>query len=115
MRGGLSCANVIATLALFVALGGSSYAAVELSRGAVKTKHLAAGSVTSAKVRTARSGRGISGLASSRPVRRVPRARPALRVRGWPKGDQGSRGIGRHTGPDAGRELGGASAAPSYR
>jgi hypothetical protein len=33
MMGKLSYANVMATLALFVALGGSSYAAVELSRG----------------------------------------------------------------------------------
>jgi hypothetical protein len=33
MMGKLSYANVMATPALFVALGGSSYAAVELSRG----------------------------------------------------------------------------------
>jgi hypothetical protein len=51
MRDRLSYANVIATLALFLALGGSSYAAVQLSRGAVKAKHLAAGSVTSTKVK----------------------------------------------------------------
>lgn len=53
MRPHLSYANVIATLALFVALGGSSYAALKLPRnsvgsaqirsGAVQSRHLAAG------------------------------------------------------------------------
>src|SRR3954453_11317650 len=52
MRPRLSYANVIATLALFIALGGSSYAALKLPRnsvgstqirsGAVQSRHLAA-------------------------------------------------------------------------
>jgi hypothetical protein len=47
----LSYANVVASLALFIALGGSSYAAVQLSKGQVKGKHLANNAVTSGKVK----------------------------------------------------------------
>jgi hypothetical protein len=46
-----SHATVVAYVALFVALGGSSYAAVTLERNSVRTKHIARGAVTSAKVR----------------------------------------------------------------
>jgi hypothetical protein len=42
--------NVIGYLALFVALGGSSYAAVRLTPGSVKSSALAAGAVTHAKL-----------------------------------------------------------------
>jgi hypothetical protein len=57
----LTYANVVATLALFVALGGSSYAAVQLgdnsvtsrniAKGQVKASDLAKSSVTSTKVK----------------------------------------------------------------
>jgi hypothetical protein len=46
----LTYANVVATLALFVALGGASYAAVELPAGSVGSKQLRAGSVTQEKL-----------------------------------------------------------------
>jgi hypothetical protein len=42
----LTYANVVSTLALFVALGGASYAAVELPTGSVGSKQLKAKSVT---------------------------------------------------------------------
>ena len=61
MRQRLSYANITATLALFVALGGSSYAALTLPRGSVGSKQirrhavghseLRRGAVTSDKVR----------------------------------------------------------------
>jgi hypothetical protein len=51
MRARLTFANVISVIALFVALGGSSYAAVQLSKGQVKKKHLAKNSVVSQKVK----------------------------------------------------------------
>jgi Collagen triple helix repeat (20 copies) len=41
----LNYPNVMATFAVFVALGGSSYAAVTLSRDSVKSKHIARGQV----------------------------------------------------------------------
>jgi hypothetical protein len=57
----LSYANVMATIAVFVALGGSSYAAITLSKNSVKSKHIGKGqvkrsdigknAVTSAKVK----------------------------------------------------------------
>ena len=44
----LSYANVVASLALFVALGGTSYAAVTLSKNSVRSKHIKNGQVKSA-------------------------------------------------------------------
>lgn len=46
----LSYANIIATVALFLALGGSSYAALTLPKGSVGPKQLQKNSVTSIKV-----------------------------------------------------------------
>jgi hypothetical protein len=47
----LTYANVTATLALFIALGGSGYAATELARNSVGNQQLKRSAVTSAKVR----------------------------------------------------------------
>jgi len=41
----LTYANVMATIAVFIALGGSSYAAVQLSRNSVRSKHIKNGQV----------------------------------------------------------------------
>lgn len=46
----LTYANVIATLALFVALGGSAYAATQLPKNSVSTKSIKKGAVTLAKI-----------------------------------------------------------------
>src|SRR5262245_46488505 len=56
MRGRLSYANVMATIAVFLALGGTTYAATkigtaQLRNGAVTNPKLAAGAVTSGKVK----------------------------------------------------------------
>jgi hypothetical protein len=51
LRGKLNYANATATIALFVALGGSAYAAASLPKNSVGTKQLKAGSVTSAKIK----------------------------------------------------------------
>lgn len=50
MRPRLTYANVVATLALFLALGGASYAALTLPRNSVGTTQLKAGSVTLGKL-----------------------------------------------------------------
>ncbi len=47
----LSFANVIACIALFVALSGAAYAATTLGKKAVKTQNLANGAVTAVKLR----------------------------------------------------------------
>ncbi|MEA2139508.1 MAG: hypothetical protein QOG56_2658 [Solirubrobacteraceae bacterium] len=51
LREGLTYANVVGTLALFIALGGVSYAAVKLPAHSVGTKQLKTDAVTSEKVR----------------------------------------------------------------
>jgi hypothetical protein len=100
----LSYANVVATMALFVALGGSSYAAVELSKGQVKKKHLAANSVVSQKVkdgsllgRDFKAGElpaGEQGPAGPQGLAGAPGQRGPAGPRGaqGPKGDTGARG-----------------------
>jgi hypothetical protein len=47
----LTYANVVATLALFIALGGASYAAIKLPKNSVGTKQLKKNAVTTAKLR----------------------------------------------------------------
>ncbi len=51
MRPKLTYANVVATLALFIALGGASYAAFKLPKNSVGTKQIKKGAVTGPKVK----------------------------------------------------------------
>lgn len=51
MRPKLSYANVVATLALFIALGGASYAALKLPKNSVGSKQLKKNAVTTAKIK----------------------------------------------------------------
>ena len=51
LRGRLTYANVMATIAVFIALGGASYAATQLPKNSVGTKQLKKNAVTSAKVK----------------------------------------------------------------
>jgi hypothetical protein len=51
MRDRLTYPNVMSTLAVFIALGGSSYAAIKLPKNAVNTANIAPGAVTGAKVK----------------------------------------------------------------
>jgi hypothetical protein len=50
-RSRLTFANVIACIALFVALGGASYAATQLPKNSVGTKQLKGNAVTTAKIK----------------------------------------------------------------
>jgi len=52
LRGRLTYANVIATIALFIALGGASYAALKLPKNSVGTKQLKKGAVSLSKIKT---------------------------------------------------------------
>ncbi len=56
LRGALTYANVVATLALFIALGGASYAAIKLPRNSVGTKQIKKGAITSDKIRNGAIG-----------------------------------------------------------
>jgi hypothetical protein len=64
LRPRLSYANVIATLALFLALGGGAYAAINLPKNSVGSKQLKDRAVTPAKVSpaTVKRFRGQTGL-----------------------------------------------------
>jgi hypothetical protein len=81
-RARLSYANVIATLALFIALGGSSYAALQLPKNSIGAKQIKANAVTSSEVKAG------SLLASDLKAS----ARTSLRGQQGPKGDKGANG-----------------------
>ena len=49
-RIGLNYANVVASVALFAALGGSSYAAITLSKNSVTSKHIGKGQVRASDI-----------------------------------------------------------------
>src|SRR4051794_21948862 len=51
MRGKLTYANVTATIALFIALGGASYAAMKLPKNSIGSKQLKKSSVTTGKIK----------------------------------------------------------------
>src|SRR5215212_3878566 len=50
LRVKMNYANVMATIAVFLALGGGAFAAVKLGKGAVKSKNIAAGAVKTKKI-----------------------------------------------------------------
>jgi hypothetical protein len=78
-RARLTYANVIATVALFLALGGTGYAALKLPKNSVGPKQLRSNAVTSAKVK--------AGSLVTSDFKRSQRA--SLRGPAGPKGDQG--------------------------
>jgi hypothetical protein len=85
--------TLVAYLALFVALGGSSYAAITLSTGSVKKQHLAKNAVVSKKVKDG------SLLAQDFGAGQLP-AGPQ-----GPKGDTGDRGLQGEQGPQGEQGL----------
>ena len=137
MRSHLTYSNVVATLALFIALGGSSYAALKLPRdsvgssqirskavgssevrpSALRSRHLRSGSVTEAKLSdsavTALRGReGPRGPAGPSPITfRTSIDSNGRQVRGDPAGSS-TRGIGGRE-VEFGRSLRGCVAAAS--
>lgn len=80
MRRHLSFANVTASLALFIALGGTSYAVTQLPKNSVGNKQLKANAVTSSKVKNG------SLLAGDFKAGQLPAGAPG------PKGDTGAKG-----------------------
>lgn len=78
----MTYANVTATIALFIVLGGTSYAAVKLPRNSVDASHIRSGAVRSSEVKDL-----------SLDVKDVSaKARAALRGQAGPAGAQGPAG-----------------------
>ena len=96
--------NVIGYLALFIALGGTSYAAVEIPMGSVGTPQLRNGAVTASKVRahsllasdfaTGHLHAGVAGPAGAVGARGPvgPQGAPGPQGIAGPKGDAGPMG-----------------------
>lgn len=80
----LTYANVMATIAVFIALGGTSYAVSKLPRNSVGAAQLRSGAVTSEKIK-------------DRAITRADLAADALSV--GPRGPRGPQGLGGGTGP----------------
>ena len=87
LRAHLTYANVLATFAVFVVLGGGAYAAVTLPKNSVGTKQIKNGAVTKAKL-----ARGLSTAG--------------------PKGDTGPQGIAGPKGDTGAPGAAGAAGAP---
>ena len=89
IRSSLSYANVIATIALFVALGGGAYAAITLPKNSVGAKQLKKNAVVSSKVKN------HSLLKRDFKAGQLPRGQQGpqgLQGLQGPKGDQGQAG-----------------------
>ena len=84
LRSRLTYANVMATLALFISLGGSSYAALKLPRNSVGATQIRAGAVRSSEVKNG----------SVRTADLAASARRALRGSIGPSGPPGPPGPG---------------------
>jgi hypothetical protein len=106
----LTYANVMATIAVFVALGGSSYAAVTLGKNSVRSKHikngevktvdLATNAVTSAKVKNG------SLLAADFGAGQLPAGAPGAPGPAGAKGDAGANGTNGTNGTSGAKLFG---------
>src|SRR5687768_5763018 len=94
LRAHLNYANVVATLALFIALGGTSYAVTQLPRNSVGASQIRSGAVRSAELR---SGAVRSADVANRSIALRDLsldARRSLRGQTGPAGPQGPPGPG---------------------
>src|SRR5436190_14937879 len=87
IRDHLTYSNVMATLAVFLVLGGGAYAAFHLPKNSVRSKNIVNGQVKGADVKEASLGK-------------VPRAADAQTVGGIPPSEIGA--IGRSNGGTSG-------------
>jgi hypothetical protein len=114
VRPRLTYANVIASLALFIALGGASYAAVQIPKASVGTKQLKRNAVTSPKVKP--GSLLVSDFrASQRSQLRGPAGPEGPRGATGPEGLHGPRGATGPEGPEGPRGATGPAGPPAPR
>jgi hypothetical protein len=114
VRPRLTYANVIASLALFIALGGGSYAALQIPRNSVGTPQLKRNAVTSPKVK--RGSLVLSDFrASQRSQLRGPAGPEGPRGATGPEGLNGPRGATGAEGPEGPRGATGPQGPPAAR
>jgi hypothetical protein len=110
IRGRLTYSNVIATLALFIALGGTSYAVTSLPRNSVGQKQIRKNAVGAGELR---SSSVRSSEISQRSIRLEDvslSAQNSLRGQTGPSGPQGSPGVPFTAAVDAAGEVRSATA-----
>jgi hypothetical protein len=101
IRSRLTYANLMATIAVFVALGGSSYAALQLPKGSVGPEQLKRNSVTSPKVK--KGSLLLSDFKASQRARlRGPQGAAGQTGPAGPQGAQGAQGATGPPGPTQG-------------
>jgi hypothetical protein len=118
LRSKLTYANVVATLALFVALaGGTAFAATQLPKNSVGSKQIKKEAVTPAKLSTAAKStlKGPTGAAGPQGAVGAAGPQGAIGAEGpqGPKGDRGEPGPGTITGVTAGTGLTGGGTTGS--
>ncbi|HEX8104573.1 MAG TPA: hypothetical protein VF533_18295 [Solirubrobacteraceae bacterium] len=101
LRSRLTYSNVMATVAVFVALGGTGYAATQLPRDSVGSKQIRSKAVgrSELKPKAVSASRIRSGAVTARTLSRGTRA--SLRGDAGPTGPQGIQGPPGPVGPDA--------------
>jgi hypothetical protein len=110
IRERLTYANIVATIALFVALGGGSYAALKLPSNSVGSAQLKPNSVTSSKVKPG-SLAASDFKASDRARLRGRRGATGPRGAAGPRGATGSRGATGRRGATGSRGAAGSARA----
>jgi hypothetical protein len=91
IRSHLTYVNVVGSLALFIALGGVSYAAIKLPKNSVGAQQIKANSITSPKIK----GKGLSAAdfaKPSGPAAAAIQGDPGPQGPKGPKGDEGEPG-----------------------
>ncbi len=108
LRSKLTYANVLATIAIFVALGGSSYAALSLPKNSVKANQIAKNAVRAAEIR---AGAVRSSEVRNRSLRAGDFALGQLPA--GPRGETGPTGPTGPAGPTAGAADGSYESQPA--
>ena len=90
LRARFTYANVMATIAVFVALGGSSYAAVALTKNSIKSKHIGKGQIKRSDI--ARNAVNSGKVANNSLLAADFKAGELPAGSQGPKGDKGDKG-----------------------